>query len=95
MLFAAMERIPLEITSNGTTAQGHGYVDATAGRGVEAWSSATAAVTVNCYAQITQTTVIRAFLRKHALEDIEVLDTDIDRIYGEMMTPVTLKDAKR
>ena len=37
-------------------------------------------------AKITQTTVIRAFLTqaKHALEDIEVLDTDIDRIYGKI-----------
>ena len=37
-------------------------------------------------AKITQTTVIRAFLTqaKHALEDIELLDTDIDRIYGKI-----------
>ncbi len=37
-------------------------------------------------AKITQTTVVRAFLTqaKHALEDIEVLDTDIDRIYGKI-----------
>ena len=37
-------------------------------------------------AKITQTTVIRAFLTqaKHALEDIEVLDTDIDHIYGKI-----------
>ena len=35
-------------------------------------------------AKLTQTTVIRAFLTqaKHA-EDIELLDTDIDRIYGK------------
>jgi len=39
-----------------------------------------------CRAKITQTTVIRAFLTqaKHALEDIELLDTDIDRIYGKI-----------
>ena len=32
-------------------------------------------------AKITQTTVIRAFLTqaKHALEDIELMDTDIDQ----------------
>ena len=37
-------------------------------------------------AKITQTTVIRAFLTqaKHALEDIELLDTDIDHIYGKI-----------
>lgn len=37
-------------------------------------------------AKITQTTVIRALLTqaKHALEDIELLDTDIDRIYGKI-----------
>ncbi len=34
----------------------------------------------------TQTAVVRAFLTqtKNALEDIEVLDTDIDRIYGKI-----------
>jgi len=37
-------------------------------------------------AKITQTTVIRAFLTqaKHALEDIELLDTDLDAIYGKI-----------
>ena len=37
-------------------------------------------------AKLTQTTVIRAFLTqaKHALEDIELLDTDLDRIYGKI-----------
>ena len=37
-------------------------------------------------AKLTQTTVIRAFLTqaKHALEDIEVLDTDLDRVYGKI-----------
>ena len=37
-------------------------------------------------AKLTQTTVIRALLTqaKHAIEDIEVLDTDIDRIYGKI-----------
>jgi hypothetical protein len=37
-------------------------------------------------AKLTQTTVIRAFLTQaeHALEDIELLDTDIDRIYGKI-----------
>jgi len=37
-------------------------------------------------AKLTQTTVLRALLTqaKHAIEDIEVLDTDIDRIYGKI-----------
>ena len=37
-------------------------------------------------AKLTQTTVIRAFLTqaKNALEDIELLDTDLDRIYGKI-----------
>ena len=37
-------------------------------------------------AKITQTTVIRALLTqaKNALEDIELLDTDIDRIYSKV-----------
>ena len=36
--------------------------------------------------KLTQTTVIRAFLTqaKHALEDIELLDMDLDRIYGKI-----------
>jgi hypothetical protein len=37
-------------------------------------------------AKVTQTTVIRAFLTqaKNALEDIELLDTDLDAIYGKI-----------
>ena len=37
-------------------------------------------------AKLTQTTVIRAFLTqaKNALEDIELLDTDLDAIYGKI-----------
>jgi len=37
-------------------------------------------------AKFTQTTVVRAFLTqaKHALEDIDMLDTDLDAIYGKI-----------
>ena len=37
-------------------------------------------------AKITQTTVIRAFLTqaKHALEDIELMDSDLDQIYTKI-----------
>ena len=37
-------------------------------------------------AKLTQTTVIRAFLKqaKNALEDIELLDTDLDKIYSKI-----------
>jgi len=37
-------------------------------------------------AKLTQTTVIRAFLTqaKHALQDIEVLDSDLDQIYTKI-----------
>ena len=36
--------------------------------------------------KLTQTTVIRAFLTqaKHALEDIEVMDSDLDQIYTKI-----------
>ena len=37
-------------------------------------------------AKITQTTVIRAFLTqaKHALEDIDLMDSDLDQIYTKI-----------
>ena len=37
-------------------------------------------------AKLTQTTTIRAFLTqaKHALEDIDLTDSDLDRIYGKI-----------
>ena len=37
-------------------------------------------------AKLTQTTVIRAFLTqaKHALEDIDLMDSDLDQIYSKI-----------
>ena len=55
--------------------------------GVEKWMECPDCKEGDLYrAKLTQTTVIRAFLTqaKHALEDIDLMDSDLDQIYTKI-----------